>query len=314
MDQRMDKQLSANRLRLRHISCFVCVAQEHTLAKAAEKLSLSQPAVSKTISELEQILGARLFERGRLGAQLTHDGESFLAHAVPVLQAIDAAKNSVGPKTRRKQEAVYLGALPTVAPDLLPPALAKFRHAQPDARVLIHTAANLPLLEMLQAGEVDFVLGRMTDPQAMLGLSFELLYAEPLALVVRAEHPLCAMDEIALSDVVRFPLIVATRGTVPRHNTENFLRSRGARLPANCVETLSVSVGRALARQSDSVWFTPAGSVRDDLRSGSMIALPVATQGTEEAVGLLHRSEGTLSRPALSFMKLLRGMAASLAR
>jgi DNA-binding transcriptional LysR family regulator len=88
---------------------------------------------------------------------------------------------------------------------VLPPALAKFRHAHPDARVLIRTAANLPLLEMPQVGEVDFVLGSMTDPQAMQGLSFELLYAEPPALAVRAGHPLCAMAEGSLGRMLVAP-------------------------------------------------------------------------------------------------------------
>ncbi|MGH6625963.1 MAG: LysR family transcriptional regulator, partial [Burkholderiaceae bacterium] len=74
-------------VQLRHLRCFVAVAQQRHLARAAEKLALSQPAVSKTLVELEQLAGARLVARGRRGAQLTPAGEQLLAHALRVLEA-----------------------------------------------------------------------------------------------------------------------------------------------------------------------------------------------------------------------------------
>ena len=80
--------LFSQRIRLRHLHTFVAVAQQGTLGRAAETLNLSQPALSKTLNELEQLTGARLFDRGRLGAQLTIVGEQFLTHAVKVLDAL----------------------------------------------------------------------------------------------------------------------------------------------------------------------------------------------------------------------------------
>src|SRR5487761_1988558 len=78
-------------LRLRHLSCFVVVAQERTLARAAARLHLSQPAVSKTLAELEARAGRRLVERGRAGTQLTPAGQEFLKYAVDVTQALESA-------------------------------------------------------------------------------------------------------------------------------------------------------------------------------------------------------------------------------
>ena len=83
--------LFSQRIRLRHLHTFVAVAQQGTLGRAAETLNLSQPALSKTLNELEQLTGTRLFERGRLGAQLTLVGEQFLTHAVKVLDALNTA-------------------------------------------------------------------------------------------------------------------------------------------------------------------------------------------------------------------------------
>jgi len=302
----IDTQQFNSRIRLRHIQCFVAVAQEQHLRKAAERLHLSQPAVSKTLAELEELMGTRLMERGRFGARLTRDGQSFLAHALSVLEALEGARRAMLDEASATLEVVRVGALPTVAPDLLPLALAEFRHVWPEAKVDIQIAANAPLLDKLRSGEVDFVLGRMADPEAMVGLSFELLYVEPLVAVAAAGHPLFQEADAGLHRILEFPLIVSTRGTVPRHNTESFLRSRGLDLPSNCLETLSVSVARLVAIRSDSVWFTPMGAVREDLAQGLLRRLPLVTGGTEEPVGLLHRSEAQPGRCAASLMKILR--------
>ncbi|MEO6986252.1 MAG: LysR substrate-binding domain-containing protein [Paralcaligenes sp.] len=297
-------------IRIRHIHCFVAIAQEQHLGKAAGKLNLSQPAISKTLLELEKLIGSKLVERGRFGARLTREGQTFLTHAVSVLDAIDGARRAMQVDSVTTTEAVYVGALPTVAPDLLPPALAVFRGICPDAKVDIHIAANAPLLDKLQAGEVDFVLGRMADPQMMVGVSFELLYVEPLAVVARAGHPLFAAGGASINEAITYPLIVSTKGTVPRHNTESFLQSCGLSLPANCIETLSVSLARQIAIQSDAVWIASVGAVREDIAQGVLRRMPFTTEGTEEPVGLLHRSDASLGYSARELMKLLRATAA----
>jgi DNA-binding transcriptional LysR family regulator len=307
----MEKDLFGSRIRLRHIHCFVSVAQERNLGRAADKLRLSQPAVSKTLSELERLVGVRLFERGRQGAVLTRDGETFLTHAVSVLDALDAARGAVGAHKAPAAEALYVGALPSAAPDLLPSALNAFRRVRPHARVVIQTSTNASLLAMLKAGEIDFAVGRMSDPQMMTGLSFELLYMEPLVLAVRPGHPLAARAAPSLNDVVACPLIVSTRGTVPRHHAESYLQSRGLKLPADCIETISISVARLLVQQSDAVWMAPAGSVREDVAKGALARLNVVLTGTEEPVGLLHRSDARIGGLAQELMRLLREAASA---
>jgi DNA-binding transcriptional LysR family regulator len=306
----MEKDLFSSRIRLRHLQCFVAVAQEQHLGKAADKLRLSQPAISKTLLELESLVGQRLVERGRFGARLTREGQAFLTHAVSVLDALEGARRATQAGSVAAPQAVYVGALPSVAPDLLPAALARFRKVCPDAKTDIQIAANAPLLDKLQAGEIDFVLGRMADPKMMVGVSFELLYVEPLAVAVRPGHPLLGTGKASLNEVIAYPLVVSTQGTVPRHNTESYLQSHGLRLPANCIETISVSLARLITLQSDAVWIAPAGAVRDDLARQVLQLLPVTSKGTEEPVGLLHRSDASLSPAAIELIKAVREIAA----
>ncbi|HJV82108.1 pca operon transcription factor PcaQ [Noviherbaspirillum sp.] len=302
----MNNDLFQSRIRLRHLHCFLAVAQERNLRKAADRLRLSQPAVSKTLVELEEIVGARLFERNRLGAQLTREGETFLSRAVPAVEALDAVGNALSAFNAPTNESVVIGALPSVAPDLLPIVLEEYWRDHPDVRITIQTAANAALLQMLKAGEMDCVLGRMADPQMMVGLVFELLYVDPLMLVVRSGHPLAGRTFPSLTEVMRFPFIVPVKGTIPRHNVESFLQSHGMDLPRNCIETISVSVARAITLRSDAVWFISAGAIRDELEGRKLVQLSVHTEGTEEPVGLLHRSEGALRPAVRDFMKQLR--------
>lgn len=296
----------SSRIRLRHIQCFVAVAQEQHLGKAAGKLMLSQPAVSKTLLELEGLVGARLVDRGRFGARLTRDGQTFLTHAVSVLDALDGARHALNADSQTLHDLINVGTLPTVAPDLLPPALAEFHRARSGVRVDIQEAANALLLDKLQAGEVDFALGRMADPQMMAGVSFELLYMDPLVIAARTGHALTGRSSVSLNEVIQYLLVVSTKGTVPRHNTESYLQARGLRLPAGCFETLSVSIARLVALHSDALWFTPMGAVREDVGMGLLQVLPVSLDGTEEPVGLLHRRDSSLGPSARTLMAILR--------
>lgn len=296
-------------VQLRHLRCFVAVAQERHLARAAERLALSQPAVSKTLSELEAIVGTRLVERskaGRRGVQgLTAAGEQLLAHALRVLEALDASAQAVAPAAGGRIERLRIGALPSVAPALLPVALARLRDGWPQAQIVVKSAANGALLDELRAGELDLVVGRMSDPRLMGGLSFELLHTEPLVFAVRAGHPL-ALKAASVQAVLGYPLVVYGEGTIPRHNTESFLSARGLVLPTNALQTLDVAVARALVAVSDAVWITPLGAARGELADGRMVRLRIETAGTEEPVGLLQRSDAEPSALRLAMAALLR--------
>jgi LysR family pca operon transcriptional activator len=158
----------------------------------------------------------------------------------------------------------------------------------------IHTGANPELLARLRQRELDLVIGRFAEPAHMLGLSFEHLYADPLVLAVRPGHPLLAQDDPKadlLAGLQAFTVILPTQGTAIRHTADGFFLTRGLALPARTIETLSVSIARGYALQSDAVWVSPLGAVRPDLDSGALLQLPISMAGTEELVGLTLRAD-----------------------
>ncbi|KAA0487568.1 MULTISPECIES: LysR substrate-binding domain-containing protein [Klebsiella] len=297
--------LFSQRIRLRHLHTFVAVAQQGTLGRAAETLNLSQPALSKTLNELEQLTGTRLFERGRLGAQLTLVGEQFLTHAVKVLDALNSAGQALNRKEGLNNDIVRIGALPTAALGILPTVIGQSHKQQKDITLQVATMNNTMLLAGLKSGEIDIGIGRMSDPELMSGLHYELLFLESLKLVVRPGHPLL-QETVTLSRVMEWPVVVSPKGTVPRQNAEALLQSQGCKMPAGCIETLSASLSRQLTVDFDYVWFVPSGAVKDDLRRGVLTALPIATQGAGEPIGILTRVDATLTPGTQTLLSAIR--------
>ncbi|MDI4619690.1 LysR substrate-binding domain-containing protein [Salmonella enterica] len=297
--------LFSQRIRLRHLHTFVAVAQQGTLGRAAETLNLSQPALSKTLNELEQLTGTRLFERGRLGAQLTVPGEQFLTHAVKVLDALNTAGQALNRKEDASADVVRVGALPTAALGILPAAIGRFHQQQKSTSLQVATMNNTMLLAGLKSGEIDLGIGRMSDPELMGGLNYELLFLESLKLVVRPGHPLL-QETITLSRVMEWPVVVSPKGTVPRQNAEAMLQSQGCKMPAGCIETLSASLSRQLTVDYDYVWFVPSGAVKEDLRQATLVSLPVPTQSAGEPIGILTRVDIPLSTGAQMLIAAIR--------
>ncbi|EBL4164518.1 LysR family transcriptional regulator [Salmonella enterica] len=297
--------LFSQRIRLRHLHTFVAVAQQGTLGRAAETLNLSQPALSKTLNELEQLTGTRLFERGRLGAQLTVPGEQFLTHAVKVLDALNTAGQALNRKEDVSADVVRVGALPTAALGILPAAIGRFHQQQKSTSLQVATMNNTMLLAGLKSGEIDLGIGRMSDPELMGGLNYELLFLESLKLVVRPGHPLL-QETITLSRVMEWPVVVSPKGTVPRQNAEALLQSQGCKMPAGCIETLSASLSRQLTVDYDYVWFVPSGAVKEDLRQATLVSLPVPTQSAGEPIGILTRVDIPLSTGAQMLIAAIR--------
>ncbi|EEH1522248.1 LysR family transcriptional regulator [Salmonella enterica subsp. enterica] len=301
--------LFSQRIRLRHLHTFVAVAQQGTLGRAAETLNLSQPALSKTLNELEQLTGTRLFERGRLGAQLTVPGEQFLTHAVKVLDALNTAGQALNRKEDASADVVRVGALPTAALGILPAAIGRFHQQQKSTSLQVATMNNTMLLAGLKSGEIDLGIGRMSDPELMGGLNYELLFLESLKLVVRPGHPLL-QETITLSRVMEWPVVVSPKGTVPRQNAEALLQSQGCKMPAGCIETLSASLSRQLTVDYDYVWFVPSGAVKEDLRQATLVSLPVPTQSAGEPIGILTRVDIPLSTGAQMLIAAIRKIVA----
>ncbi|WP_321505281.1 pca operon transcription factor PcaQ [Breoghania sp.] len=279
------------RIKFRHLQCFLEIARQGSISRAAEALAISQPAVSKTLKELEDILAIRLFERSRKGIRLTRFGEVFLRHASASVMALQEGMESVSAARSRGGHAVAVGVLPNVGARMMPRALSGFHKAAPQTLVRVSTGSNAHLLDDLKRGAMDLVVGRLVDPADMVGLSFEHLYSEPLTLVVRAGHPIARQTAFDISEIEAYPISLPTAGTVIRNDIDRYLIANGVRLVGERVETISVTFGRSHVLASDTVWAVPRGAVLDDLAAGLLAELPIDRTPLMGAIGLTTRSD-----------------------
>jgi LysR family pca operon transcriptional activator len=301
-----------SRVKFRHLHTFVEVARQKSVVKAAEILHVSQPAVTKTIRELEEALGVAMFERDGRGIRITRYGEVFLRHAGAALTALRQGVDSVSQELFDSAPPVRIGALPTVSTRVMPRAMTLFLAEKTGSRVKIVTGDNAVLMEQLRVGELDLVVGRLALPEKMTGLSFEHLYSEQVVFTVRAGHPLLDAKRSIFEGLADYPVLMPTRGSIIRPSVEQFLIANGvASLPTQ-VETVSDAFGRAFVRSSDAIWIISTGVVAADIEDGVLATLPIDTSETRGPVGLTIRADANPSTPLSILMQTIRQAAAEI--
>ncbi|MBB5574446.1 MULTISPECIES: pca operon transcription factor PcaQ [Rhizobium] len=302
------------RVKFRHLQTFVEVARQKSVIKAAELLHVSQPAVTKTIRELEEALGVAVFERDGRGIKITRYGEVFLRHAGAALTALRQGFDSISQERSGEAPPIRIGALPTVSTRIMPRAMELFLKEQTWSRIKIVTGENAVLLEQLRVGDLDLVVGRLAGPDKMAGFSFEHLYSEQVVFVVRAGHPLLAAKQSLFSNLSKYTILMPTRGSIIRPFVESFLIANGVSSLPNQIETVSDSFGRAFVRSSDAVWIISTGVVAGDVEDGLLSLLPIDASETKGPVGLTMRTDAIPTMPLSILMQTIREAAIEVAK
>lgn len=298
--------MSEIRIRFRHLHSFLTIAQQRSVGAAAQALAITQPALSKTLRELEEALGAKLFSRDRKGMVLTRAGETFLQHAAASLAAMREGIDSVRKSPAKGRQEVRLGALPNVSGSIVPRAVRQFKRGSRDTIVRVFTGDNARLLDRLRLGEIDFVMGRLAQPEYMVGLTFQQLFSESLTAVTRHGHPLGKAKRFRLAMVENYPCILPYHGTIIRDEIDRFLLSKGVKQPSDLIETNSIEFAHAYVQQADAVWFTPRGYLASSVAQHSFAELPIASRSLEGPVGVTTRSEAQLSAAAHQMIEAIR--------
>lgn len=302
-----------NRIRFRHLHCFLAIAQHHSVGAAAESLAITQPALSKTLRELEDALDVRLFQRGRRGMTLSRFGEIFLQHATGSIASLRHGVDSIEVARAASKHAVTVGALPNVAARLMPEAVRLFSRNAASTLVRVVDGSNSRLLDQLRLGELELVVGRLAKNEHMTGLTFDHLYSESLSIIVRRKHPLARARRFTPAMLAAHPWILPDHGTIIREEVDRFLMAESVSAPAGIIESLSVAFGRAYVDASDAVWFVPRGVVQADIDGGRLKALPVPVGAMEGPVGITTRADVTPTPAGRLFVAAVRRAAQTLA-
>lgn len=274
------------RIKFRHLQTFLEVARQRSVGKAADALAITQPAVTRTMRELEDILGVSLLEKDGRGIRVSHFGEIFLKHAGESLAAVQRGMDSLAQALKSEGPPIRIGTLPTASATIMPDAVAEFLAIGTGSQVTIVSGENRVLLNSLRLGELDLVVGRLAAPEYMTGLTFEPLYSEEVAIIVSPNHPLLARRNFTLGALANFTVLMPTRSSVIRPFVDRLLLTNGIPDLPNTVETVSDSFGRAFVTRHNAIWFISRGVVADELQSGRLAELEIDMGETRGAVGL----------------------------
>ncbi|SFB30397.1 LysR family transcriptional regulator, pca operon transcriptional activator [Rhizobium sp. NFR07] len=303
--------MNTSRVKFRHLQAFIEVARHKSVVKAAGFLNVSQPAVTKTIRELEEALGVALVERDGRGIRITRYGEAFLKHAGAAVAALRQGLDSVSHERVGDAPLLRVGALPTVASHIMPRAMDLFLKERTWSRIKIVTGENAVLLEQLRFGDLDLVVGRLAGADKMAGFLFEHLYSEQVVFAVRAGHPLLASERSPFAELGDYTILMPPPSSIIRPFVDRFLIANGVSSLQNQIETVSDSFGRAFVLSSDAVWIISAGVVTSDIGEGRLQTLPIDTSDTRGPVGLTMRTDAVPSIPMSLLMQTIREAAAS---
>ncbi|MCI4004598.1 LysR family transcriptional regulator [Dickeya dianthicola] len=193
-------------MELRHLRCFLAVAEELHFARAAERLHIEQSPLSRAIKELEEDLGTQLFVRTTRSTRLTRAGELFLEHVPRVLTALQQARDSVKAAANGFHSQLRFALSDGVPPSRFSSFLALCREEEPDIELRLSEVSLEQLLKGLHDDLYD--LGFAQSDEVGSGIIAEAVWREPLMVAVPARHPLLTYKRIPLEEVLRYPLVL----------------------------------------------------------------------------------------------------------
>ena len=202
-------------MELRHLRCFLAVAEELHFARAAEKLHIEQSPLSRTVKELEEELGVRLFIRTSRSTRLTLEGQLFLAHVPRVFTALEQARESVKSTANGFRGQLRIALSDGVTPSRLPALLARCREEDPEIEIRLF---EVPLAQQLKGLHDDlYDAGFSMADEVGDGIIVEPAWEDELMVAVPARHPALAYKRIPLEEVLRYPLVLGDPAVCEGH-------------------------------------------------------------------------------------------------
>jgi len=294
------------RLKTRQLLLLVALAEEGNIHRAAQVLSMTQPAASKLLKDLEDVLEVPLFERLPRGMRPTWYGETMIRHARMALASLNQAHDEIGALKTGHYGQVGIGAITSPGLSLLPAAVALVKQEHPSLRISLDIETSPVLLERLEQGKLDIVVGRLYEEHDKENLRYESLTEELVCAITRPGHPLSSMSGLTLRDVVSAGWIVPPAGSVLRHRFDLMFQQDGLAPPLHTVETSALLFITRMLQQSDMIAVVGADVAHYYAAHGIVTVLPLEMPCHMDAFGIITRSDRLLSPAAKVMMQALK--------
>lgn len=276
---------------IRQMECLVALADCRSFSRAAERIGVSQPALSAQIRTLEEQLGVRLVERRATGAELTPLGRECLSFAEAALQASRAFLSFSTRAQQRLTGRTRLGASSTVGPYLLPGVVAQLHRSNPDLRLIVRESAPETLVRELLDGVHDGVIAQL--PIRGDAVHVEELYRERILLLMASDHPLARSPFVAVEDLADQRVLTLDARFQLGAQAAELCRAFGAHV-AEEYQSGSLDALRLMVGMGAGVAFAPELYVRSVVRpGGEVVARMLRGRAIHRIVGLAWRRSYT---------------------
>ena len=299
-------QVMQNRLRLKQLVLITALNELRSLHKVAEFMHLSQPAATKMLHEIEETLGVTLFDRLPKGMRPTIFGESAVSYANMAIADLGKLREKIAAQAEGSIGTIALGSIPTPVQGLLADVIVAVKSEFPRLKISVLVDTSAALIQLLEQGKLDVVLGRMTDHAKLDQLNFEVLDNERLSVVAGKGHPLAAERRLSLADLAEQPWVLQPLSTPMRQLLERTFYEAGVLTPKQLVETNSTLLIAALLQSSPMIAILPTVIAMDYATAGTLCILPIEIKYQLEPFGIITRKERLFDPTLTQFLNILR--------
>src|SRR6267142_6390734 len=204
-------------MELRHLRYFLAVGEALNFTKAAARLRVAQPALSRQVQDLEDEIGVDLLHRSPRGVTLTAEGKLFLEEVRGLLKRADESVEKVRSLARGEYGELHVGYAPSPTVEILPPTLAAFQKYAPRVKVLLHDLSSDELIAGLQNATLELAIMVKPTGGQSAGIEFESLRTYPLCVALTAAHPFARLKSITVEALAAEPLVGFRRKDYPEY-------------------------------------------------------------------------------------------------
>ncbi len=302
-----------NRLRYKHLHMLVALSSSQNLHRASQALNMSQPAATRMLREIEDMFACDLFERLPRGMRPTALGKELIRFAESALSGLDRCAEDLMARQQGGYGYLAIGTIMGAAPDLVMDSIAQIKSLNPQLRIRIMGDTSDQVIQLLEQGRIDLAIARRNAATDSEHYSFEPLGNERLLVVVHAGHPLAQRASLPLTELVSdWPWILQPESSPARIGFDEALQRLALPLPADIIECSSVYSMQQLIQLTDAIMVLSESALRDYLKMGLVVALPVELEVTLAPFGILLRKGEPVSRELGLFIDLLRQKARAL--
>jgi DNA-binding transcriptional LysR family regulator len=291
-------------MEIRQLRAFVAVAEAGTFTAAAERVHVTQSAISMQIRQLEEEAGVQLFVRAPRRVLLTEAGEKMLVHARNILREHDATLTELSEMAGLERGRLRIGsASANISAESLPPVLSALRERHPQMEIFVKTGTSETLVEQILSGELDMAL--VSLPVEVRGIRTETLMKDSLVAIVCPGHELASRSVVSAYTLASEKLILGERGGNTRRIIEQFFAGAGVR-PTICMELNRLAAIKRMVEACMGVGIVPLQAVREEVEEGRIKALWIEGAQINWELGLARLSASYDSPVCQSFVEVCR--------